>query len=49
MWQEIMALAIVAAAAGYVAFRAWRRLRGRAKNGCSACKGCNCQTLHKLK
>jgi hypothetical protein len=48
MWQEILALTIVTAAAVYVAVRAWRTLRGRAKGGCTACSG-KCQKLHDLK
>lgn len=37
-WQQASALGLVAMAAGYVVWRAWRRVSSR--NACAACAGC---------
>jgi hypothetical protein len=41
-WQLLLALISVAAAAGYVGWRAWRAIFGVSKAGCgSACGSCS--------
>jgi len=37
-WQQSVALALAAIAAGYIGWRAWRRYLG--KGGCPACSAC---------
>lgn len=39
-FQDIGALAVVAAAFGYVVWRGWRRLRPSAGKGCGTCGSC---------
>lgn len=39
-WQLVVTMVIVASAAAYVLWRAYRRGRGRPVSACAACQGC---------
>jgi hypothetical protein len=39
-WQELVALMVVALAAGYLTRRAWRLVSGKKSGGCGTCSSC---------
>jgi hypothetical protein len=40
-WQNAVALLVVVAAAGYVAYRVWTRVFRKSGRGCSSCSTCD--------
>ena len=41
VWQDLVALGIVALAAGYIAYCGWRLLLRNRRSACGGCHGCS--------
>jgi len=40
LWQDLAAVALIAAAVVYVARRLWQMAHGRSRGGCNTCRQC---------